>query len=113
MSSPTQRSLAYLREQGYTCDIVEHFNSFTKQRKDLFNVIDILAIRKGEILGVQTTARSSVSARVKKIAECEYVPAIRESGMRLEVHGWGKVSDGKYKNGKPKHKWACRIVDLS
>lgn len=64
--SPTQRSLAHLRELGYHVEIVEKWNSFTKQRKDLWGWADLLAIRKGEVLAVQVTA-SAVSDRIKRL----------------------------------------------
>jgi hypothetical protein len=56
MTSPTKRTLAKLRKEGYLCAIVEKFNRFAGIRQDLFGFIDILAIREGEIIGVQTTS---------------------------------------------------------
>ena len=102
-TSPTQRSLAYLREQGYHCEVVEKWNAFTKQRKDLWGWCDILAIRKGEVLAVQVTA-SAVSERIKKIQASETVSHVRDAGIRIEVHGWRKNSKGKY---------VLRIEDIS
>ena len=68
--SPTQRCLKHLRELGYTPAVVEKFNSFTKQRNDLYECIDILAVRPGmPVLGIQACAHSSMSARVKKCIE--------------------------------------------
>lgn len=93
--SPTQRSLAYLREQGYHCEVVEKFNSFTKQRKDLWGWCDILAIRRGEVLAVQVTA-AAVSDRIKKIMASDTLGLVREAGIRIEVHGWRKNSKGRY-----------------
>ena len=93
--TPTQRSLAYLREQGYHCEVVEKWNSFTKQRKDLWCWCDILAIRRGEVLAVQVTA-SAVSDRIKKIMASDTLALVREAGIRIEVHGWRKNSKGKY-----------------
>ena len=84
--SPTQRSLEYLREQGYHCEVVEKWNSFTRQRKDLWGWCDILAIRKDEVLAVQVTA-SAVADRIKKIQESDTVANVREAGIRIEVHG--------------------------
>ncbi len=101
--SPTQRSLEYLREQGYHCEIVEKWNAWTKQRKDLWGWADILAIRKGEVLAVQVTA-TNVSARIKKIQESETVALVRDAGIRIEVHGHRKNSKGKY---------VMRIEDIS
>jgi hypothetical protein len=101
--SPTQRSLAYLREQGYHVEIVERWNAFTKQRKDLWGWADLLAIRRDEVLAVQVTA-SAVAARVKKIQESDTLGLVREAGIRIHVHGWRKLADGKYH---------VRVVDLS
>lgn len=102
-ASPTQRSLEYLRDQGYLCAIVEHWNPFARIRQDLWGWADILAIRKDEVLAVQVTA-SAVSDRIKKIEASETLPKVREAGIRIEVHGWRKNSAGKY---------VMRIVDLS
>jgi len=102
-ASPTQRSLEYLRDQGYLCAIVEHWNPFARIRQDLWGWADILAIRKDEVLAVQVTA-SAVSERIKKIEASETLPKVRDAGIRIEVHGWRKNSAGKY---------VMRIVDLS
>jgi hypothetical protein len=101
--SPTQRSLAYLREQGYTVAIVERWNPHAQIRQDLWGWCDLLAIRKSEVLAVQVTA-SAVSERIKKIQESETVAAVRDAGIRIEVHGWRKNSKGRY---------VLRIEDIS
>lgn len=101
--SPTERSLKYLRAQGYRAVVTERWNPFAKIRQDLFGIVDILAVKAGETLGVQCTSDSNVSARVTKIAEHENTPALREAGWKLEVHGWTKG----------KRQPAPRIVDVS
>jgi hypothetical protein len=101
--TPTQRSLEYLREQGYLCEVVEKWNSFTKTRKDLWGWCDILAIRENEILAVQVTA-TGVSSRIKKIMESDTLPIVRKAGVRIEVHGWRKNVKGRY---------VMRIEDMS
>lgn len=88
--SPTQRSLAYLRQKGLTCEVVERWNPYARVRQDLFTIIDIVALDDGQTLGVQTTSWPNVSARVKKIADCEHLPALLRAGWILEVHGWKK-----------------------
>ena len=100
--SPTQRSLAFLRGRGYRVAICEHWNHYAKVRQDLFGIIDLLAIRPGEVLGVQATSYSNVSARLHKIAESEAAPDIRAAGIKIEVHGW-------HKKGKV---WEPRVVTL-
>ncbi len=101
--SPTQRSLAYLREQGYRVAIVEHWNPHARIRQDLWGWCDLLAIRKNEVLAVQVTA-SGVAARIKKIEESDTIGMVRDAGIRVEVHGWRKNSKGRY---------VMRIEDIS
>jgi hypothetical protein len=76
--------------------IVEHWNPFARIRQDLFGIIDLLAVRDGETMGVQTTSGGNVAARVQKIADCSHVGALRRAGWRLVVHGWRKDSKGRY-----------------
>lgn len=101
--TPTQRSLAALRELGYLVEVVEKWNSFTRTRKDLWGWADLLAIRRGEVLAVQVTSEG-VANRVKKVTDSETIARVREAGVRVEVHGWRKNSKGRY---------VQRIVDLS
>ncbi len=101
--SPTQRSLEYLRDLGYHCEIVEKWNSFTKQRKDLWGWCDILAIRENEVLAVQVTS-TGVAERIKKIEDSPTVALVRKAGIRIEVHGWRKNSKGRY---------VIRVEDIS
>lgn len=77
-----------MRKRGYACFIVEYWHAFAKQRRDLFGFVDLLCLGENEIIGVQTTSMSNVSARVNKIAEHENVAAVRKSGIRLLIHGW-------------------------
>ena len=100
--SPTQRSLEKLRSEGYLCQIVERWNPHVRIRQDLFGIGDILAIRAGETLLVQTTSRGNVAARVTKIQESEHLPTILAAGWKITVHGWGKLKAG----------WTCKIVDF-
>lgn len=101
--SPTQRSLAFLREQGYLVSIVERWNPHARIRQDLWGWCDLLAIRKGEVLAVQVTA-SAVAARIKKIQESETIGPVRDAGIRVVVHGWRKNSAGRY---------VLRVEDIS
>jgi len=103
-TSPTQRSLKYLREQGYLCEVVEKWNPWVRQKKDLWDWCDILAIRKDEVLAVQVTSSSNVSARIHKIQESDTVGKVRDAGIRIEIHGWGKNSKGRY---------VLRVEDIS
>jgi hypothetical protein len=73
--SPTQRTLAYFRKQGFSSiAITEHWNQWAKIRQDLFGMIDIIVLRPGqEMLGVQCTSDTNHAARVKKVLANEHV----------------------------------------
>lgn len=102
MSSPTQRSLKYMRDQGYYAEVVERYNSFTKRRNDFAGFIDILCLGDGEVIGVQTTSYSNMSARVNKIKESELFPTVVKAGIKVTVHGWRKVGA----------RWQVKVVDI-
>lgn len=87
-------SMKYLESLGYLCHVVEKRIPGTFITKDMYGFIDILAVRPGEILGVQATSADHVAHRVNKIAEHENVGRVRESGMRLVVHGWKRTKLG-------------------
>lgn len=103
--SPTALTLRHLRAEGWPLvEVVEKWNSHARVRQDLFGLIDVLAVRPGETLGVQTTSLSNVSARVNKMAEHDNIGALREAGWSLHVHGWVKRS-GRWE--------LARLVDVS
>ena len=104
MTTPTQRTLAKLRKEGWTAAVVERRNPGVFKTHDLFGFIDVLAIREGETLAVQTTSGPNVASRVKKIAEAEHLAAVRAAGWAIHVHGWRKNA---------KQRWECRVVDCS
>jgi len=104
--SPTQRSIAKLKADGWLVAIVEKFNPFVKVRQDLFGFADLLAIKGDVSLYVQTTSGSNVSAHVTKIKEHPNAAIILASPTRqIVVHGWAKRGP----RGKRKL-WECREV---
>lgn len=100
--TPTQNSLERMRKQGYFCWITEHYNYFAKKRQDLFGFIDILCLRGQEIIGLQTTSYSNISARVKKIRGYENLKVVLAAGIKIVVHGWRKVGT----------RWECKEVEV-
>jgi hypothetical protein len=93
----TLRTTKHLRELGYLVATVEHYNSFTRRKHDLFGCIDLLAIGNGETLAIQVTSRSNMSARIKKIQDAEALPEMLRSKWRIIVHGWDKGTNGRYR----------------
>lgn len=108
-TSPTQRSLKFLRENGYTAQVVERWNSFAKVRQDLFGFIDIVAInpKMGGVLGVQTTSATNMSSHRKKILENEVAPIWLRGGNRIQLIVWSK----KGPRGKRKV-WTATVEDI-
>jgi hypothetical protein len=101
--SPTQLTLEKLRADGWLAEVVEKWIPGANIRKDLWGFVDILALRDDEILAVQATSYSNVSARVNKITDHENLPAVRLANIQIQVWGWRKVDN----------RWAARIVDIS
>lgn len=100
--SLTARSTAHLRDLGYLVATVEHYNSFTKRKHDLFGCIDLLAIGNGETVAVQVTSKSNLAAKRHKIEEAEAYPEMLRSGWRIVLHGWFKENN----------RWKLKEVEL-
>jgi hypothetical protein len=90
--SPTARSLATLRAEGWTAQVVERFNPGARVRVDLFGCIDILAIRDDQpgVLGIQACVTGDQAKRLAKIAEEPRIFTWKQAGNTIEVWGWAK-----------------------
>lgn len=108
--TPTQRSLARLKSQGYFTQVVEKWNPFARIRQDLFGAIDILAVRANMngCIGIQTTTMGNVQARLTKAAALPAIRAFIMAGNRFEVWGWAK----RGLRGKRKM-WECKVIPIS
>lgn len=100
MSSPTSRTLALLREQGWTAEVVERWIAQSRTRKDLFGIADIVAFNERLVMLVQTTSTPNMSVRISKIVA---IPEAFEWQMHpnrlIAVIGWRKyrkAQDGKF-----------------
>ena len=115
-SSPTQRTLKALRNEGYVSEVVERWNPHANIRQDLFGWIDIIAIKPGEILAVQATSYSNHSSRVKKIKteRREQVKEWLDAGGIAEVWSWKSkqrvLKDGTV--GKSKV-WSPKVTKIT
>jgi hypothetical protein len=90
-----------MRDKGYHADVCECYNFFTKRRRDLYGILDIVAIKKGETVGVQTTSKANMAARRNKIRESGALHLLVEAGWKVEIHGWFKK----------KNRWQVKISD--
>jgi hypothetical protein len=106
-----------MRSRGYPLvQVVEHWNPHVGIRQDLFGILDVLCVGP-DVVGIQTTADSGMSARIAKIKAAtidvrrdddqvetvEVLRALRRARVRVLVHGWRK------RNGR----WWVREVELS
>lgn len=111
--TPTQRTLAAMREQGRICGIVEKFNTFVGKfgiRQDLFGFIDIIAIDPVDgIVAIQSCGQD-FSGHIKKIT-VERNENVFEwtKHAKCELWGWRKV---KLKRGGKAMRWRPRIADV-
>ena len=105
--SPMARSLENLRQRGYEVAIVEHYNHHVKRTFDLFGFADILGVKDGATIAVQTTTTGNLAARVTKIEGNTMFPVCKAAGWKIEAHGWalrGKAGERKL--------WTLKLVEL-
>ena len=74
--------------------MVEHWNPHARIRQDLFGIIDVLAVGERGVLAVQTTSRSNMSSRRRKMLDSQHLAALRAAGVVIELDGWDQP-DGK------------------
>ena len=67
-------------------------------KRDLFEIIDVLAIGRGITFGVQCTSVNGVSARKRKLTQHENTPLVLAAGWQLEIWGW-------HQPGGPRTRW--------
>ena len=108
--SPTQESLKYLRNDGWTVAIVEKKVPHSFISQDLFGFIDLIAIHPDSetTIGIQVTTTANISARRAKIlAHKNYQIWKASPYRRMIIHGWSK----KGKRGERKW-WTLTEVEL-
>ena len=111
--SPTQRTLKYLRQEGYLAGIVERYVSIPgtfSKRIDLFNFIDIIAIKENEIWAIQSCGQTGFAAHDRTILTNDRAPLWLKAGGRIKLIAWRKL---KVERGKKRMKWEARIKEYS
>ena len=89
MTSPTSLALKLLRKEGYTAQVVEQWVPVAHIRRDLFGIIDIVAVKEGVfgVLGIQVTSKSNISARLHKASQNKNLLVWYKAGNNFEI--WG------------------------
>ena len=107
MTTPTARTLQYLRERGWRVWITEKFNHHTKQRIDLWNFGDVIAFKGACVLIVQATSQPHLAERQAKIDQNEIAREWRAEANRLVwCMGWRKLK------GRGRRQWFACIREL-
>ena len=123
MTTPTQRTIAMLKEQGIThVGIVERYikSGGFGHRSDLFGIIDLIALLpfgqsarwKHGIIGIQVFGKTGWPSHVKTVMVEQAINtrAWLIAGGALELHGWRQL---KKKRGGKAMKWVPRIGDVT
>ena len=90
--TPTARTLAECRKRGWDAQVVEQTIPHTFIKRDLFGVIDIVAITPDGLLGIQATGGSggNHAARRDKIQAEPRAQRWIAAGAGLEIWSWAK-----------------------
>ena len=96
--TPSSRTIAHLKEQGYQVGLVERYVRFGQtsmgKRYDLFGLIDYIAMKPGEkILGVQSTGQGFAEHMTKITVERrkEALAWLATGHAELVLYGWRKL----------------------
>ena len=100
--SPTERTLKWLRDQGYIADVVERRIPHSFVTHDFCGFADIIAYKAlpivgadlpiplGETVAVQTTSGPHAAERLQKVRMEPRAKAWLACGNRILVIGWAK-----------------------
>jgi hypothetical protein len=115
-TTPTQRTIRELRNQGRRCAIVEKWNAFIGPhgvRQDLFGIIDVIALDPVRgVVGVQSCGQAFAQHERKLLEERadECIDWLSTPGTALELWGWRKV---KLARGGKAMRWQPRIREFT
>ena len=96
-SSPTSRSLNFLRSLGWAPAVVEKWVPRARRRVDLFGCLDLVVLRPGVagVLGLQVTSGpGNGRKRQAKIEAEDRARLWLECGNQVHVHCWIKRKAG-------------------
>jgi hypothetical protein len=99
-TTPTQRSLAQLRREGFVTAVVERRLPRCAVTVDAFGLFDLLAVRADVrgVVGVQATSGTNHASRVRKLLGTPTLSTWLAAGNRAEVWSWTKR----------RRRWTCR-----
>lgn len=111
--TPTQRTIRELKNLGRECAIAEKWIPGANIRRDLFGIIDVVALdpERG-VVGIQSTGSAFSQHYQKLTVECyqNTFNWLSTPGASLELWGWRKVK--KVRGGKQMI-WQPRIQEIT
>jgi len=119
--SPTQRTLAYLKEQGLSAHMVERYVRIPSapgggKRIDLLHIIDIITVSPETGIGGVQSCGSAFSDHYKKIIS-DYRDNTKlwlDAGGTLLLIGWRKLKRKKQDGTYSKlYSWEPRIKEIT
>lgn len=120
MSSPTARTLSEAANLGYEAEVVEktiHVPGGRTFKRDLFGVIDVLAVSATETLGIQASSGDHhAHRRDKALAEKRLAIWLALPGRRFEIWTFAKRRTlGLTKAGKRGRRkvWTLRREEIT
>lgn len=99
------RTMKWLRERGYTTEVVERWLQATMQRKDLFGVADLLAYKQGYTCLVQCCT-TKVREHVETIQRWDGLEEWCKHDREVYLIAWRKL---KVKRGGKAVRWVPRL----
>lgn len=84
------KTIKLIRDAGFFIGRVEHYDSFSRKRHDLFGIIDYVAMGQGSIIGVQSTSYSGKSAHKAAIEDSRTVRMWLKCGGKFLFVAWKK-----------------------
>ena len=111
-TSPTQRTLAYLRKSGAVAAVVEKWNPHAGVRQDLFGFVDLIYMSKAFqcVVAVQATSGTNHAARRTKVLSIDTARQWLECGQRVEIWSW---SPKKRVRGGKAIRYESRVEELT
>lgn len=114
---PTERTIQRLKNEGALCGVTEKWVVIPGHpgggvRRDLFDVIDCIALLPGEIRGIQCGAMSGHSGHVHKCMASEALKTWLTAGGTFYIYSWGKRATKKKDGTKGAERWACKMQQI-
>lgn len=98
--TPTARTLAHYREQGWIVEVTERWNPHARVRHDLFGFADMLAFDADWTVAIQCTTTKNLNDRIRKAAALDtFAKWLAHPRRQVHFVGWTKYKqslDGRF-----------------